>query len=70
MAYTYPFEHPLLPYGYEALEPHIDAETMYIHRDKHFKTYIDNLNHILKKYPVLQSLTLTQLIAISPNRLP
>ena len=35
---------------------------MQLHHDRHLKTYIDNLNSILKKYPQLQTLTLEQLI--------
>src|SRR6266516_1241420 len=42
-----PFELPDLPYGYDALEPHIDAETMRIHHDLHHKAYIDNANAAL-----------------------
>ena len=39
-----PFELPDLPYAYDALEPHIDAETMRIHHDLHHKAYVDNAN--------------------------
>jgi superoxide dismutase, Fe-Mn family len=39
-----PYELPDLPYPYDALEPHIDAETMRIHHDLHHKAYVDNVN--------------------------
>jgi superoxide dismutase, Fe-Mn family len=38
---------PPLPYGFDALEPHIDAKTMEIHHDRHHKAYVDNLNKAL-----------------------
>jgi len=41
------FTLPALPYGFDALEPHIDAQTMQIHHDKHHQAYVDNLNKAL-----------------------
>ncbi len=38
------FTLPPLPYGYNALEPNIDEQTMHIHHDKHHQGYVDNLN--------------------------
>ncbi len=38
------FEVPPLPYGYDALEPHIDEQTMHLHHDKHHQAYVDKLN--------------------------
>src|SRR5258706_3810148 len=38
------FELPPLPYGYCALEPYIDTQTMYLHHDKHHAAYVTNLN--------------------------
>lgn len=39
------FELPQLPYAYDALEPHVDKETMNIHHTKHHNTYVTNLNN-------------------------
>jgi len=41
------FELPNLDYGFDALEPHIDALTMQIHHDKHHGAYVANLNKAL-----------------------
>ncbi len=38
---------PPLPYDYDALEPHIDEQTMRIHHDKHHQAYVDNANKAL-----------------------
>ncbi|MCX7605849.1 MAG: superoxide dismutase [Bacteroidia bacterium] len=45
------FTLPNLPYAYDALEPHIDAQTMEIHHQKHHGTYLTNLKNALEKYP-------------------
>ncbi|WP_438831456.1 superoxide dismutase SodA [Streptococcus pluranimalium] len=42
---------PELPYAYDALEPHFDAETMTLHHDKHHATYVNNANAALEKHP-------------------
>jgi superoxide dismutase, Fe-Mn family len=41
------FTLPKLEYGFDALEPHIDAKTMEIHHDLHHKAYVDNLNKLV-----------------------
>jgi superoxide dismutase, Fe-Mn family len=53
---------PPLPYGYDALEPHIDAETMRFHHDKHHATYVNNLNAALDKHPQLNGKTVEQML--------
>ena len=63
------FELPPLPYAYEALEPHIDAQTMKIHHDLHHGTYVTNLNNALDKHPELQDKSAEALIA-DLNSLP
>ncbi|MBC7948556.1 MAG: superoxide dismutase [Chitinophagaceae bacterium] len=42
-----PFTLPSLPYAHDALEPHIDKQTMEIHHGKHHQAYVDNLNKAL-----------------------
>ena len=43
---------PTLPYAYDALEPHIDTQTMEIHYTKHHQTYINNINAALEGNPL------------------
>jgi Fe-Mn family superoxide dismutase len=50
-----PVQLPPLPYDYAALEPHIDAQTMKLHHDRHHAAYVNNLNEALKEYPDLQN---------------
>jgi len=59
MAYTL----PELPYAYDALEPHIDKETMNIHHTKHHNTYITNLNNALEGNDELLSKSIEDLIS-------
>lgn len=65
----YPFELPPLPYAYTALEPHISAQTLMLHHDKHFKTYVDNLNQALEKCPAYHDWSLERLMTEN-RRLP
>ncbi|EOH78930.1 superoxide dismutase [Enterococcus malodoratus] len=58
MAYTLPD----LPYGYDALEPYIDVETMHLHHDKHHNTYVTNLNAAIEKYPELAEQSVEELV--------
>jgi Fe-Mn family superoxide dismutase len=57
------YELPALPYAFDALEPHIDAQTMQIHHGKHHQAYVNNLNAALEKFPELQGKPIEALIA-------
>jgi len=56
------YELPKLPYPYNALEPHIDAQTMEIHYTKHHQAYITNLNNAIKGKADLESKSVEDLI--------
>ncbi|MDA0660420.1 MAG: superoxide dismutase [Planctomycetota bacterium] len=58
MAYTL----PKLPYAYDALEPHVDAQTMEIHHTKHHQAYITKVNDAIAG-SALESKTVEQLIS-------
>ena len=66
---TYPFVVKPLPYEYDALTPVLDATTLMFHHDKHYKTYVDNLNNTLADYPELQRMSLKELL-INLEKLP
>ena len=57
------YELPQLPYGYDALEPYIDAKTMEIHHTKHHQAYTNNLNAALEKHPEIADMPLGKLLA-------
>jgi Fe-Mn family superoxide dismutase len=57
------YELPKLPYGHNALEPHIDARTMEIHHGKHHQAYINNVNAALENHSDLASKSVEDLVA-------
>ncbi len=57
------FSLPQLPYAYDALEPHIDKETMNIHHTKHHNTYVTNLNNALEGNAELLSKTVEEIVS-------
>ena len=58
-----PFTLPALPYGFNALEPHIDARTMEIHHDRHHAAYVNNLNGIAKDHPQIAQAPIQDVLA-------
>lgn len=57
------YELPKLPYAYDALEPHIDAETMHLHHEKHHQTYVNNVNAALANHPELAAKSIEDLVS-------
>jgi len=55
-------ELPPLPYAFDALEPHIDAQTMQIHHGKHHAAYVNNLNKALEGHADLQAKSIENLL--------
>ncbi|MDF5732042.1 MAG: superoxide dismutase [Rhizonema sp. PD38] len=60
------FELPPLPYDYKDLEPHISAETLQFHHDKHHASYVTNLNNLTKDSPLADK-SLEEVIKESVN---
>jgi Fe-Mn family superoxide dismutase len=54
---------PELPYAKDALEPHIDAQTMEIHHGRHHAAYVNNLNAALEGHADLAGKSLEDLLA-------
>ena len=57
------FELPQLPYAYDALEPHIDKETMNIHHTKHHNAYVTNLNNAIQGNAELESKSVEEIVS-------
>ena len=61
---------PEMPYAYDALEPHIDAQTMEIHHSKHHQKYTDGMNGALEKLsPELQEKDIEEILS-NINQVP
>src|SRR5215218_1189111 len=58
-----PYTLPPLPFALEALEPHIDRQTMEIHHGKHHNAYVTNLNAAIQKQPELDGKPLHEILA-------
>nr|WP_295370832.1 superoxide dismutase [uncultured Sphingosinicella sp.] len=58
-----PFTLPQLPYGYDALEPTIDAATMTLHHSKHHQAYVDKLNEGVSEGQGLEGKSLEDILA-------
>src|ERR1700682_2249080 len=56
------FQVPALPYAFNALDTHIDAQTMGIQHDKHHAAYVTNANAALEKHPELATKTVEDLL--------
>ncbi len=56
-------ELPALPYDYNALEPHIDEQTMRIHHDKHHAAYVAKLNGALEGHADLVGRSVEELVS-------
>lgn len=59
---TMAFELPQLRYGYDALEPYIDTETMRVHHDVHHRGYVTATNAAIAPYPELADKTIEDLL--------
>ncbi|GAA0569012.1 superoxide dismutase [Craurococcus roseus] len=64
-----PFTLPPLPYGADANEPHIDAQTMQLHHGRHHQAYVTNLNNALRDHAQLAQQPIERILA-SLNEVP
>jgi Fe-Mn family superoxide dismutase len=62
-AATGPFTLPPLGYAFDALEPHIDAQTMMIHHDRHHAAYVNNANQLVPRWPELATTPIEKILS-------
>jgi Fe-Mn family superoxide dismutase len=60
---TGPFTLPPLGYAFDALEPHIDAQTMMIHHDRHHAAYVNNANTLAQSWPELSTTSIETILS-------
>lgn len=60
---TGPFKLPPLGYAFDALEPHIDAQTMMIHHDRHHAAYVNNANALVQSWPDLATIPIEKILS-------
>lgn len=60
---VYPFTLQPLPYAFGANEPHVDAQTMELHHDRHHAAYVANLNAAVKDTPQVAAMGLPEMLA-------
>src|SRR3954469_25429293 len=53
---------PPLPYGFDANEPHIDAQTMQLHHDRHHAAYVTALNAALRDHPQVAQMPVERIL--------
>src|ERR1700687_4389510 len=58
-----PFTLPPLGYAFDALEPHIDAQTMMIHHDRHHAAYVNNANQIAQSWTELGTMPIEKVLS-------
>lgn len=58
-----PFKLPPLGYAFDALEPHIDAQTMMIHHDRHHAAYVNNANAVVARWPEIATMPIETILS-------
>jgi Fe-Mn family superoxide dismutase len=66
---TLQFQLQPLPFGYDALEPIISAETLSLHHDKHHRKYVDTMNQLLRESPIERASSLEEVVRASSGKL-
>ena len=63
MRLTYPFDLPVLPYAFDAMEPYMSEWTMRTHYERNHRGYVNKTNEIISKLPNYQNVTLAKVVS-------